>query len=79
MAAKLSKPVRRMAELDRMDVIVTLYPGGTLGFRQKRCRKEYCLPVMTVYRFAIEADQARQKAERRKARGQKVLVKRGLL
>lgn len=76
---KLVKPVKRTAETSRVDLVVTLYPGAVIGLRQKRCRKEYCLPLLSVFRMAIEAEQARVKAERRKARGQRVLVKRGLL
>lgn len=76
---KLTKPVKRTTETSRADLVVTLYPGSVIGIRQKRCRKEYTLPLLTVFRYAIEADQARVKTERRKARGQKFLAKRGVL
>ena len=76
---KLLKPVKRTTETSRVDLVVTLYPGSVIGLRQKRCRREYTLPLLTVFRLAIEADQARVKAERRKARGQRTLVKRGVL
>lgn len=76
---RLLKPVKRTTETSRADLVVTLYPGAVIGLRQKRCRKEYTLPLITVFRLAIEAEQARVKAEKRKARGQRVLVRRGLL
>lgn len=79
MASPLKKAVSRMASLERVDLVVTLYPGGVIGLRQKRCRKEYTLPLMAVYKQAILADQERVKAERRKQSGRRTLVNRGLL
>lgn len=76
---KLTKAVKRTADMARLELVVTLYPSNVIGLRQKRCRREYTLPLLTVFKLAIEADQARVKAEKRKARGQRVLVRRGLL
>lgn len=42
-------------------IIVTLYPGSTLGFRHPRSRKEYLLDLRSAYLLAAsrEADQFR--------------------
>lgn len=78
---KLTRPVKRTTPAGglRRDLVVTLYPGGVLGIREARCRREYTIGLVTCYRLAIEAERERQAAERRKARGQKVRVRRGLL
>jgi len=76
---EVNKPVRRKVYAARENVVVTLYPGGVFGFRRLRSRKEYVLPVASAYKLAIEAEQARVKAEKRKARGGKTLVRRGAL
>jgi hypothetical protein len=76
---EVNKPVRRKVYAARENVVVTLYPGGVFGFRRLRSRKEYTLPVASAYKLAIEAEQARVKAEKRKARGVKTLVRRGAL
>lgn len=70
---QLKEKVRRSVPgLLRRDLVVTLYPGGTLGIRELRCKKEYTLPLMSCYRLAIEADRAAAKREkqRKKAAGQ---------
>lgn len=81
MATKLTKkPVVRELELLRDNrivarpsdqVIVSLYPNGTIGFRQKRSRKEYCLPLATAYRMAVLAEAEHQKREKAKQRKMK--------
>jgi hypothetical protein len=68
-----------MAETSRFNLVVTLYPGGVIGLRQARCRKEYTLPLLVVFREAIDAETERTRAEKRKASGKKFLAKRGLL
>jgi hypothetical protein len=77
----VTKPVRRVIEgVERgRDVILTIYPGGALGFRVKRCRKEWYLSVASAYRQAIIRQAELDRAEKRKARGGKVLVRRGAL
>ena len=71
--------MKRKADIDREQVVVTLYPGSVIGLRRSRTRKEYTLPLKTVYRLAIEAEADRKKREKAKARGRRVLVRRGLL
>jgi len=71
----LDKKISRKVEgLLQRSLILTLYPAGVISLRESRCRKEYILPVVTVYRLAIQADQASEKA--RKAAEKK--AKRGL-
>jgi len=76
---ELTKKVRRTATVARERVVVTLYPGAVIGFRRSRTRREYTLPLMKAYAMAIEAEQARVRAEKAAKRGRKTLVKRGLL
>ena len=57
------------------DVIVTLYPGGVFGFRVKRHKREWRLPVVSAYRMAVERELGLERAEKRK--GRKTLVRRG--
>ena len=62
-----NRPVPRPED----EVTVSIYPTGMIGFRPKRSRTEYTLPLETVYRLAIRA--AVQTERVRKT------VKRGLL
>jgi len=63
----LHAPVtRRVAGVVREDLVVTLYPSHLLGIRALRTRREYTLPLATIYRLAIEADLAARRAARRK-------------
>lgn len=52
----LTKPVRRLASVDggRVDIAVTINPGGTLTFREKGSRREYTITIMSAYRLAVE-------------------------
>jgi hypothetical protein len=55
----------------RRQLVVTLYPRGTIGVRASRLRTEYELPLDFVYELAVRAHVARRKAEagaRRRAR-----------
>jgi hypothetical protein len=76
---EVNRPVKRKVYTARENVVLTLYPGAVIGFRRLRCRKEYIIPVATCYRVAIEAEQARKREEKRKARGGKLRVRRGSL
>lgn len=57
---RLLKAVKRETIINRDEVTVTIYPN-VIAFRPKRCRREYTLPLATVYRLAIEADMAERK------------------
>lgn len=70
---KLNTKVRRIVPgLMRRDLVITLYPGGVMGLREARCKKEFCIPLMTCYNLAIAADRAVAKREKQrlKATGQ---------
>lgn len=76
----LTKPVRRTVDgLERRKVVVTLHPNGTVGLRAARTRHEYTLPLARVYRWAVEAELQATREAKRKARGSRRLVSRGLL
>jgi hypothetical protein len=71
----LTKPIARECRIEprggkasTLQVIVTLYPGGVIGLRDKGRRKEYTLPLSTVYYLAAEAEAQRMMAERRTKR-----------
>ncbi len=54
-------------------LVVTIYPGGTLGFRHLRSRKEYLLDLRSAYLLAVTREAHRLFATReaaRRARGQ---------
>lgn len=75
------KPVRRAVEnIDRgRDAILTIYPGGALGIRLKRHRREWFISVQAVYQMAVRRELENERAERRKAQGRPVRVRRGAL
>ena len=56
-------------------MILTLYPGGVLGFRVKQHKREWTLPVASAYRLAVQRERDLERAEKRKTR--KVLARRG--
>lgn len=69
----LDKPVTRSVVLitdnrvrarDCDSYAVTLYPGGVIGFRPKRCRTEYQISLAAVCRMAVK--QAAIEAEKAK-------------
>lgn len=69
----LDKKITRKAEgLLKNGMVITLYPSNIIGIRESRCHKEYTLPLMTVYKLAIQAEYAADKARKvaeRKAKG----------
>jgi len=67
---KLNKPVKRTAEgvLRGKNLVVTLYPHNVIGLRQLRCKKEYTLPLITIYNQAIRAEIESKKAAKKAAR-----------
>ena len=69
----LKKPVRRtttwaaphgVAE----QVVITLYPGGVIGLRESRRRKEVQLNAATLYTRALLEERRRAKTPRRRGR-----------
>jgi hypothetical protein len=74
---EVRKPIRRsVGGVERgRDVILTWYPNGVLGFRIKRHKKEWTLPVVSAYRLAVQREMDVEQAAKRK--GKKRLVRRG--
>lgn len=69
---ELKEKVRRkVSGLLRRDLVVTLYPGGVLGIREMRCKKEFCVPLMVCYNLALAADRAATKREKQQAKREK--------
>ena len=65
-ATRLTRPVRRTTLViveRRRQLVVTLYPRGTIGVRASRLRTEYELPLDAIYELAVRAHVARRKAE----------------
>ena len=81
MVTQLTKPVRRRTDETRRDrskqrrYIITIYPGGLIGFRLEKCRHEELLPIAVGYETAIRLRIAKKKAE--KSKGKSFLAKRG--
>lgn len=72
---ELRKAVRRsVVGLLREELVVTLYPHGVIGMRAKRTRREYTVPLVSVYKLAIEHHLAEQRQARQVRK-----VKRGVL
>jgi len=64
----LRKTVRRRVDLIRGSVTVSLYPGALIGFRERRRRVEYVLPLARVFLLAADAYAQQQRAEKKAAR-----------
>lgn len=78
---RLTRKVRRAVDgLMRNGLVITIYPNNTIGVKELKRRKEYTLPLATIYRLAVQADLEAKRIERQKKRdGGRRLVKRGLL
>ena len=67
---ELTKRVQRQVlSIDR-GLIVTLFPGGVLGLRPKRTKRQYTIHLQTCYQLAVlqfQNEKKRQKAAERKA------------
>ncbi len=79
---RATRPVRR--QVDRHDLperplIVTIYPSGLLGLREKGRRREFLVPAGQVYLWAAkaEADDARRRRRESGRTGRQVA--RGML
>ena len=66
---RLSKPVTRRTSWNaphgvNPEVVITLYPGGVIGLREARRRKEVQVNASTLYTRALLAEQRAKKAKR---------------
>ncbi len=59
----------------KRQVIVTLEPGGVIGFRLKGTRKTYCLTTARCHMMALSASIMQEKKEKSK---RKINAKRGI-
>lgn len=69
----LGKPLRRTCSWAAPHgvapaVVITLYPGGTIGLRELRRRKEVLLSAATLYTHALLAERRLVKKARRAGR-----------
>lgn len=62
----LLKPVRRKSGVRDVgrNVVVTLYPDQTIGFRLTGTRTEYSLPIQAAYQIAARAEAERKRKEK---------------
>lgn len=74
MTTLATKPVRRRTAASvfssgsRRPVIVTIYPDGLIGLRLHKQRREEVVPADVVYREAVVARVAFERAQKRKAK-----------
>lgn len=67
----LRKPVRRVARNCKVphgmspDIVVSLYPGGIIGLREARRRKEYQVAAVAVYTRLVLAEMRERKGRRK--------------
>ena len=67
----LTKPVTRRTENEirygskRRPLVITLYPGGTIGLRPSKTRREELLSVEAAYALAIKQRVAKEKTEKK--------------
>ncbi len=71
----LNKPVTRRTRAIvphgvKPEIVVTLYPGGTMGLREagRRRKHEYCLDIGKLYVRAVENAIATKRMEKGKKR-----------
>lgn len=73
----LTKPVRRRTDSTIRDagkprrIVITLYPGDTLGLRPEKTRREEFISLTTVYEYAIKPRVRKEQAERRARKGKR--------
>ena len=73
MNAKLNKPVTRQTRASvphgvKPQIVIVLYPGGTIGLREAGRRKasEVCVDVGTLYVRAVQAKIAHERMSKAK-------------
>jgi len=50
-------------------LVITLYPGGVIGLRPEKTRREELLPVAAAYSMAVKMRVAQETAVRQKVKG----------
>ena len=69
----LKKPVRRSTHAVvpygvSPRIVVTLYPGGFIGLREHKRRREYQLGLGSLYVQAVGAEARREREEKKRGR-----------
>jgi hypothetical protein len=70
----LTKPVKRQTETlvrdgaKRRNLVVTLYPGGVIGLRPSKTRREELLTLEAAYALAVRQRVAKERAEKKARR-----------
>ncbi len=68
---RLTKPVTRSTDNEirdgakRRPLVITLYPGGVIGLRPSKTRREELLTVEAAYSLAIKQRVAKERAEKK--------------
>lgn len=65
MATSIKKPVRRSTTCSvpygvNPNLVITLYPGGVLGIREFRRRKEYTMHLGQLYSQLVQSETLEQ-------------------
>jgi len=66
----LTKPITRRTDNEirdgakRRTLVITLYPGGVIGLRPSKTRREELLTVEAAYGLAIKMRVAQERAEK---------------
>ena len=68
---KLLKPVKRTATCQvphgvNPSLVITLHPGGTIGLRESRRRREYLIAAGRLYAQLVAAEAQQNKIHRRR-------------
>lgn len=78
---KLTKPVRRASDAivrsggKLRNIVVTIYPNDTIGFRLSKTRKEEILPIGSAFQLAIRARLANEKHQKAIEKKEKLKAK----
>jgi hypothetical protein len=69
----LTRPVKRTATCAvpygvNPSIVIALYPGGVIGLREARQRKEYQVAAGTLYGQLVAAEAEKQRRDRRRGR-----------
>lgn len=70
---RLTKPVRRTTSVDAphgiaSTLVIALYPGGVIGIREARRRKEIHLSAIALYERALVEEASAAARQRRQTR-----------
>jgi len=73
----LTKPITRRTDNEirdgsrRRPLVITLYPGGIVGLRPSKTRREEIITIEAIYSLAVKQRVAKERAEKKAARKRK--------